>query len=323
MATGNSSYDRIITQTLQNFGTEIFNAAAQNNALLFMLQKRDNIKVVSGGRTFTHPIRYANNANFKMYTKYEAIDTNVSDNLTRAEYQIKIAAGSVPISYLEEAQNAGQKEKLIDLIDFARMDATDSMENLLGAQVWATGSDAKDFDGLAKLINSSPSTQTDIGGIDPSASGNTYWRNQVGSAVSAFNTSNEGISAMNNLLTACTFGQRGPTAVFTTKTVYNLYHLSMTSNIRFASTELDKGDNAFTHLAYFTLPFLFDDSCPASTMRFVDMNSLWLQVLSQGNMQTTGFKPSINQLIRTMLMYMFANLTCGSRRTQGYLAVTG
>jgi len=321
MPTGNTSFDRIITQTLQNFGTEIFNAAAQNNAALYMLRKRDNIKIVSGGRKFTHPVRYANNANFKMYTKYEAIDTNVPDNLTRAEYDQKVAAGSIPISYLEEAQNAGSKEKLIDVLEFARMDAMDSMENLLGAQMFASGVNPKDFGGFPLLINPTPATQTTVGGI--TGVGNSYWRNKVGTAVTAFNTTNNGITSMNALRVLCTLGQRGPTAVFTTKTIYNLYELSMTSNIRFASTELSKGDNAFVHLAYFTLPLLFDDNCTDDVLYMVDMNSLWLQVLSQGNMKTTGFRPSTNQLVRTALMYMFANLTCGSRQTQGYVKITG
>jgi len=323
MATGNSSYTRIITQTLQNHGTEIFNAVAQNNAFLYMLQKRENIKIVRGGRTFTHPIRFANNASFKMYGKLDPIDTPIPDNLTRAEYQIKVAAGSLVISTLEEAQNSGDREKLIDLIEFCRMDAEDSMANLLGAQVFATGTNSNDFGGLALLINSSPSTQSDVGGINPSTSGNTYWRNIVGSPVTAFNTSNEGVTAMNALMTLATFGRFGPTAVFTTKTVYNLYELSMTSNIRYQSTELSTGDTKFLHLAYGTLPVLFDDNCTTDVLYMVDMDSLWLQVLAQGNNRITSFEPSHNQLSRTALMYLFGNLTCGSRRTQGYLSVTG
>ena len=76
------------------------------------------------------------------------------------------------------------------------MDAVDSMTNLLGAEVFKDGTVAKDFGGLQYLISGTPSTQSDVGGINPSTSGNEYWRNQVGDAVSAFNTSNEGISAI-------------------------------------------------------------------------------------------------------------------------------
>lgn len=59
-------------------------------------------------------------------------------------------------------------------------------------------------------------------------------------------------------------------------------------------------------------------------MYFIDTNSLWLQVLAQANMQVTQFQLETDQLASSALMYMAANLTTGSRRTQGVLtSITG
>ena len=312
----NTNFDRVATATLQSHGKEIFDNITTNNALLYMLRKRDNIKIVSGGRTFTHPLFYKINTSFRAYAKLEAIDTPIMDDITRADYPIKVIAGSLVISTLEEAMNAGDKEKLLDLADTVRMAAENSMSEVLGDQVFADGSVANDFDGLQHLIALSPSTQTDVGGINPTTY--SYWRNYINTTGTAgFNTNLAGLSLMNTALNQTTFGRKGPRAIITTKAIYALYEIGLTANVRYATTEL--ADAGFLHLAYTTMPVLFDDNCPAYYMYFVDTDSLWLQVLSRGNLEITPFEYSHNQLSRTALMYIFGNLTTGSRRTNGLL----
>ena len=169
MATGNTNWAKVATATLRQHDNEIFDAISTNNALYYMLNKRGNIKIKTGGREFTHALRYKLNTSFKAYTKLETIVTDLQDNITRAVFPQKILAGSLVLSTLELAQNAGNKEKLIDLLGEVKEDAKISMSELMGDQAWKDGSGAKDFDGLQFLINSSPSTQTDVGGIDGTA----------------------------------------------------------------------------------------------------------------------------------------------------------
>ena len=319
MATGNTNFTKLITTTLQNLPKEVFDAVSGNDALFYMLNKRGNLKIVSGGRSFTHPIWYKENSSFKSYGKTDTIDTPLMDDLSRAEYPIKIIAGSVTVSLLEEAMNAGQKEKLIDLAEETAIRARKSMSNVMGEQAWKEGSIANDVDGLQHLISLTPSTQTDVGGIDASATGNDYWRNQKDTTgTAAFNTGSAGLKLMNSMLNSCTFGKEGPRAIFTTKLVYGLYEIGLTSNIRYVTTEL--ADAGFRHLAYTTMPVLFDDNCPTGCMYFVDLDNLWLQLLARGNMEMTDMQPSHDQLMKVALMYLFGNLTTGSRRTNGVLS---
>ena len=316
MATGNANYTKLITTTLQNLPAEVFDAVSTNNALLYMLQKRGNLKIVSGGRAFTHPIYYKQNTSFGSIAKLDPIPTPLMDDITRAEYPIKIVAGSIVISLLEEAMNAGQREKLIDLVEETVTRARISMSEVMGDQVFNEGVAANDMDGLPFLINSSPSTQTDVGGIDPSASGNEYWRNQIGTTADFNNSAATSFGKMSALVASSTFGRQGPRLVVTTNTLYSEYESMLTSNIRYVTTEL--ADAGFLHLAYQTMPVVFDDNCPAGRMYFVDTDNLWLQVLARGNMEITEMQPSINQLLRVALMYLFGNLTTGSRRTNAY-----
>lgn len=317
MASGNSNFDTLITTTLQDHGREIFDGVSTNNAFYFMAKQAGNIKVRSGGRKFTHPIIYATNSSFKMYSKLGTISLPVTDNITRAEYDIKVAAGSIVLGTIDLAMNAGDREKLLDLADEKKLEAEISMTELMGTQVFKDGSVSTDFGGLDFLINDSPSAQTDVGGIDPStASGNAYWRNYVNtSSITAFNSSQAGLTAWNDILNNTTFGRQGPKAVFTTKAIYQLYELGLTSNIRYARTDL--ADAGFRHLQFTTMPVLFDDNATTNKTYFVDMDSLWLQVLAQANMEVTQFQLKQDQLASSSLMYLAGNITTGSRRTQG------
>ena len=281
-----------------------------------MLQKRGNIKVSSGGRSFTHPIYYKANTSFKSYGKTDTIDTPLMDDITRAEYGIKIVAGSVVISLLEEAMNAGNKEKLIDLVEETVTRAKISMSEELGNQMFKDGSGANDFGGLPFLINAAPSGQTDVGGINPSTTGNDFWRNQIATTIDFNSSAAATFASMSALVASCTNGRQGPRLVVTTKTLYGEYEGLLTSNIRYVTTEL--ADAGFQHLAYQTMPVVFDDNCSSNRLYFVDTDNLWLQVLARGNMELTDMQPSHDQLMRVALLYLFGNLTTGSRRTNGY-----
>jgi len=194
------------------------------------------------------------------------------------------------------------------------------MSEVMGDQVFKDGTGTKDFDGLQNIINEDRNTE--CGGITASAT-NTYWRPySYDTEVSAFNTSNNGLTAMDTVLNNTTFGRSGPRLVITTKTVFQLYHLALTSNVR--CTSLEVGDLGFRSLAYTTMPVMFDDNCTSGNMYFIDTDNLWLQLLARGNFKVSDFEYSHNQLTRVALMYVFGNLTTGSRRTQGVIdSITG
>lgn len=318
---GNSSFTTLITSTLQNFGQEIFDNVVTNNALLNILQKSGNIKVVAGGRSFTHPLRHRLNDTFAARAKLTAIPLTLQDHITRAEYGIKVVDGSIALDEIELAMNAGSREKLIDLAEEMKESAIISMSETMGDQVFNTSAGANDLDGIPRLIATVPSAQTDVGGID--STGNSYWRNQVyATAVTAFGTGQAGLNAMATLYNACLFGRQGPTCIITTKAVMTLYELSLTANARY--TSMDKGDGGFKTLVYAQIPMYFDDNCPSGRMYFIDTESMLLQVLKEANMKITPMQQTQDQLTKSALVYSALNITTGQRRTSGVIAsITG
>src|SRR3990167_1013736 len=307
---GNTNFTTLITTTLQNFGKEIFDNVVTNNALLNTLKSNGNIKVVGGGRQFTHPLRHALNNTFAARARSAAIPLTVQDHITRSQWDVKVVDGSVVLNEVELAMNAGDREKLIDLAVEMKDSAVSSLSEVMGDQVFSTSVGANDLDSIPRIVSTVPTADTDVGGIDSTASGNSYWRNQVYStAVTAFGTGQAGLNAMSTLLRNCIFGNKGPTAIFTTKAVFTLYELALTNNTRY--TQMTVGDGGFHKLVYETIPVYFDDNCPANRMYFVDTTAIMLQVLRDGNFRVGEFQESETQLVKRALVWVACNITCG------------
>ena len=306
-----TSWNAKATRTSPNYGGEIFDGISTNNALVWVLRQSGNVKVTEGGRTFTHPLLYQVNTSFAARAALAPIPTPDPDIITRSEWPQLTISGSTTISTLEEAQNMGKSE-LIALLEEKRQEAEISMTEILGDQLVGGTGTAPQWDSLA-TIDGGTNTTT-VGGI---AGTDTSWQNRVTAIGGAFNTSNNGITAMDTNLRAATFGSRGPRIIFTTPAVWGLYYLSQAGSIRYYNEEL--ADAGFRHLNFNTLPVLWDDNMGTGLMKLIDTDALWLQVLSKGNLVTTKFRESIDQLSMVSLTYIFGNLTTGSRRTQGII----
>lgn len=311
----NASFTTLIATTLQNYSNKILDNIVSNNAALYFMKKAGNIQVVGGGRQFVEQLLWRANTSFAARASMDTILTPVTDAITAAVYEVKVVSGSIVIPTLDVAKNSGSKEKLIDYTKAKIMEAEVSMGEVLGDQMFTATPGANDMDSLPYLISTTPSTQTDVGDIDSSNSAYSYWRNYVytTSSISTFNSTQNGLNAIDTSLNASTFGRMGPKLIITTKKNYTLYQLSLTSNARYMN--MDLGDAGFKALQYATIPFVFDDNCPANYLYGIDTESIKLKVLAQGNLKQTAFQIATDQLASSALMYLFGNLTCNSRRT--------
>ena len=301
------------SRTNPNFGDEVFDGISTNNALVWVLRQQGNIKVTEGGRTFTHPLHYALNTSFAARAHDATIPTPDPQTHTHSEWNVRVIDGSITLFRLHQAMNQG-KAVILKYLEEKKQSAIVSMTEVLGDQlVDGTGSDPS-WDST-ETIASSTNTTT-VGGI---AGSDATWQNYSAATGGAFNTSNNGITAWDLAVRGTTFGNQSPTVIFTTSAIFGLYYISQAGNIRYYNEEL--ADAHFEHLNFGRRPVLWDDNIDAGLTNFINTRSLWLQVLRQGNLVTTEFIPSSNQLSDVALMYLFGNLTTGNRRTQG--VVTG
>ncbi len=299
------------SRTQPNFGEEIFDGISTNNALVWMLRQAGNIKVSEGGRVFTHPLMFALNTSFAARAHDASIPTPDAQTHTHSEWAVNTISGSITLFKLHQAMNQG-KPVILKYLEEKKQSAITSFTEILGDEIVAGTGTAPHWDSLGTIA--STTNTTTVGSI---AGSDATWQNYAAATV-AFSTANAGITAMDLAVRSCTFGNKSPTAIFTTSTVFGYYYISQAGNIRYYNEEL--ADAHFEHLNFGKRPVLWDDNVPSGRMYFVDTDSLWLQVLSKGNIVTTDFLPSATQLSDSAMMYIFGNLTTGSRRTQGVVS---
>ena len=169
------NYSEIATTTLVHRSKKLADNVTKNNALLYRLSEKGNVKPVPGGRTIVQELEYAENGTFTRYAGYDTVSIAPSDVFTAAEFDWKQAAVAVSMSGLEELMNSGP-DAVIDLLESRIKNAEKTMMNNIAVDAYSDGtaSGGKQMGGLQLLIADTPSTGT-VGGINRATW--TFYRN--------------------------------------------------------------------------------------------------------------------------------------------------
>lgn len=319
MAFANSSYTDIITSSIESRTGEIADNVLKNNALLYKLQKRGNVKPISGGSVILQEISFQENSNFEWYSGYDQLSVQAADVITSAKFDFKQCACPVVISGLEELQNSG-KEAILDLLD-ARMNVAEStMENNMAAGVYSdgTGFGGKQIIGLALAVSLTPSSGV-YGGIDPNIW--TFWQNQLQSAGTMSAATIQ--LNMNALFNNCTRGKDMPDLAVADTNLFGLFEQSLQAIQRITSTEL--GDLGFQNLKYKGMDVVLDGGvggfAPANIMYMLNTKYIFLRPHAKRNMVplSNGRRLPVNQDAELEILAWAGAFTCSGRRFQGVL----
>lgn len=240
---GNPNYDDVLTTTIENRSRSLADNVTNNNALLAVLNERGKVQTFSGGSKIIEEMSFAENPNYKRYSGFEVLPTAQGQTMTAAEYLIRQVAVAVPISGLEELQNAGQ-EQMIDMVAGRVEIAEATMTNGLSGDVYSDGTadGGKQIDGLQAAVADAP-TSGIYGGIDRAS--NTFWQNNTGTA--ALTTAN--IQAeFNAMYLAQARGRDTPDTIVCDNQIYSTFWGSLQAQQRFS-------DPALADLGFETLRF--------------------------------------------------------------------
>ena len=109
MANPNQRVSDIIATTIASRSRKLADNLAHNNALLFVLNKRGNVRTVSGGTHIMEEIMYDDGSPMSgSYSGYDVIDITPDSPITAAEFDFKQYARPITISGMEMLQNAGK-----------------------------------------------------------------------------------------------------------------------------------------------------------------------------------------------------------------------
>jgi hypothetical protein len=318
-----STLTEIVTTTLRNRTGKLADNITKNNALLFRLRKRGNVKTVSGGRTIVQELEYAENGTFKRYSGYEALNISPSDVFTGAEFNYAQAAVAVSISGLEQLQNTGE-EAIIDLLESRIKNAEKTLVNNIALDCYSDGTadGGRQIGGLALLVSNTPTTGV-VGGIDASTTVGTFWRNLKFSGVTdggGATTSANIQSYMNRLYVQLVRQTDKPDLIVADNNYFRLYLESLQAIQRITSNEM--GEAGFDSLKYMNSDVVLDGGfgggAPASTMYFLNTDYIYFRPHDDRNFAPIGDdRYAVNQDAMVKLVGFAGNMTVSNRRLQG------
>lgn len=321
MASPNLS--EIVSTTLRNRSGKLADNVTNNNALLFRLNQKGNVKPVDGGRTIVQELDYQENGTFKRYSGYETLDISPSEVFSAAEFDWKQGAVSVSISGLEELQNSGS-ERVIDLLESRIKNAERTMANNVSNDLYSDGtaSGGKQIGGLQHIIADSPSTGT-VGGINRATW--SFWRNYSYDA-----TTDGGAAAtsaliqgyMNQVWLNIVRGADRPDLIVADNNYFKLYLESLQTIQRIASDSMAQA--GFTSLKYMDADVVFDGGyggdAPANHMYFINTDYLcWRPHKDRNMIPLNPDRFSVNQDAMVKLIAFAGNLTVSNCFVQGVL----
>ncbi|WP_235511713.1 phage major capsid protein [Burkholderia pseudomallei] len=314
-----------MTTTLRNRTGKLADNVTKNNALLYRLRRRGNVKTVSGGRTIVQELEYAENGTFKRYSGYEALNISPSDVFTGSEFNYAQAAVAVSISGLEQLQNSGE-DAIIDLLESRIKNAEKTLVNNIALDCYSDGTadGGRQIGGLQLLVSATPTTGV-VGGIDASTSIGSFWRNTAFSAVTnggGAATSANIQSYMNRVYVQQVRGTDRPDLIIADNNYFRLYLESLQAIQRITSNEM--GEAGFDSLKYMSSDVVLDGGfgggTPQNTMFFLNTDYIYFRPHTERNFAPIGDdRFAVNQDAMVKLVGFAGNMTVSNRRLQAVL----
>lgn len=313
MTVANSSFDAILSTTLNNYVPKLTDNVFSARPLFYALTNGQSIRRISGGAKIVVPIIHGKNSTTTSYSGTDTFsDISAQTGISAAEYDWKQYAATITIDGMEEAKNNGEAQ-IIDLLEGKIFQAQESIIEDMNTMLWADGSgnSGKDWDGVAKLVDDVDVAVTDVGGINPNT--NAFWASSVTNSVGTLTT-----AAMATMYNNVSVGNDQPSIIVTTQAAYEAYENLLTDQIRY--TDTDVADAGFQNLLFKGAPITFDDACPSGEMYFLNTKYLRLVGHSDVWFKATPFVRPNNQDAVFSQILTYGNLTCSNRSRQGKLA---
>ena len=307
MVAANSNFDNLLTTTLANYRSTLTDNVFTARPLTYKLMENGRIRMLNGGTKIVEPLIYGQNSTVGSYSGYETLSLTPQEGISAAEFEWKQYAASIAISGIEEAKNNGEQE-IINLLEAKIMQAEESMRESFNQMFFAdgTGNSSKDWNGLGNLVESGNT----VGGINSSTY--SWWASKEENTATALT-----LAQMSSLYNGVSVGNDHPDLLLTTQTLFEKYEALLQPNLRYTDTKT--ADAGFQNLLFKASPVMYDVSCTAGVMYFLNTKYLTLVGHSAKWFQQTEFVRPEDLDARYALIMCYGNLTVRNRKKQGKL----
>lgn len=285
--------------------------------LFNQLSKGEGFHGRSGGDFIATPLEYVLNNTVLSYSDTDPISTTRIDVFDRAEWEWKEIAGTAIMSDIEEDRNKGEGQ-VFALLPAKLENLRMSMKGEINRQMFTNGSgnSGKDIGGLALIIASAPATGI-VGGIN--RANFAFWRNQQAAGTMTTTAYDNLRAVMRSIYNLCSngVGDAHPSAIVTTRTVFEGFEGLLLANERFTSK--DEGDGGFKNevLKFKGAKISYDNDCPAGTMYFFNPRFLKLAYIKGSWMKMLESVRPSNQTLTVYPVRTVCNLITNNARRLG------
>ena len=314
-------YNDVFTTTLKSRTKSLHDNMSKNSALLKKLKEKGKMRPITGGSKILEELEYGE-GDMIWYSGYDTISYSPKQLFTAAEYALKLCAVPVAVSGEELLMNSG-KEQVMDLLEKRIANAEKTLVNKMAAAVYGdgTGSSGKEIGGLALLVADDPTSGT-VGGIDRSATGNEFWRNQVESG----DITKDNIKQlMSNVYFKCSRGSDKPDLIVCDDTLYSIYESTLMDLQRFSDPKI--AEAGFISSRFKGADVVYDGgqggNCPENHMYFLNTDYIYLRTHKDRDMTVIGGdRRAVNQDALYRIVGWAGNLTMSNAALQGVLIKT-
>ena len=307
---GNTNFDRLLSATVDNYATRLEDNIFTSKPLLFALTNFGNVVTLDGGVNIIQPLMYAELGNQGSYSGADVFLTAEDEGTTAASYAWKQYYAVIRLQNIEAAKNAGESAvlRLVENeINRAELSISESLDVMFFKD--GTGNGGKDWLGLDAFV----STTNIVGGIDPGASGNSWWQSQVSTGVGGITN----FTLFRQRYLSVSEGNDFPTNIFTTETLYAVIDLMFETNQRF--TDPTMANQGFETIMFHNAPISFDRNCQSGRIYFLNLKYLTLYKLGNNWCKTSEWVEPVNQDIMLKKIILYGELTISNRKRQGLM----
>jgi hypothetical protein len=272
--------DNLYTSTWQNMKSTLVDNIFSATPFWFWLKDKGKLEPVEGGRFLTEPLQFATNDNIGWIGKGGTVSLQDFQFMTIAQFSWRYLVGSLVRFGVDDQQNRGKNE-IISLMNSkmenTKMSLITELETRLAGAAGTvtagtTTANGASIDGLQWLVPDDPTSASNtVGGIDPSAGQNTWWRNQATNATGkSFAT--YGVSLMRTMLNNCMNNLKmdAPDIILSGQTPYEYYEDNTLTYYRTSNNKLT--DLGFQNIVYKGIPMIWAPSVANTRMYFLNTN---------------------------------------------------
>jgi hypothetical protein len=299
------TYDQISAITSKKYLPKMVDNIFDSNPLMQRAKKKFYTKV-DGGTSILQPLNYAQISATGWYAGADTLTTTDNDVMTAAEYSWKQIYAAIAISRMDELKNSGDSQ-ILNFVKQKVQIAEKTIEDTMGTALYNAGTTTNAIAGLRYIV----ATSNTVGGISQSTY--SWWASQVDSSTTTLT-----IAAMQSRDNVCTIGNDGPSAIVSTRTLYNSYYGLLQPQQRFMDSETAKG--GFSSLMFNGKPVIVDSHCPASHMFFLNEDYLNLYYHPEENFRFENFQKPVNQNVKVAKIFWAGAFGTSNARMQGLMS---